>query len=159
MNIVTATDYSVEFEIDQKGYQRWLETEFAKKGGDKEKGVSSGLSLKNYIVQHVEEQLTEELQSGRNNKQLMTEDDTRVQQKILRRDSILNSALSSIKVADVHFCFDNGSIIELLKQRGSAIARQNFNKVAQTEKQINDLINDNYDQLVTPQMCVITFEE
>ena len=30
MNIVTATDYSVEFEIDQKGYQRWLETEFAK---------------------------------------------------------------------------------------------------------------------------------
>ena len=50
MNIVTATDYSVEFEIDQKGYQRWLETEFAKRGGDKEKGVSSGLSLKNYIV-------------------------------------------------------------------------------------------------------------
>ena len=67
MNIVTATDYSVELEIDRDGYQRWLETEYRKSGGDRDNGVSSGLALKNYIIKHVEEKLTEEWQTFRNN--------------------------------------------------------------------------------------------
>ena len=82
-----------------------------------------------------------------------------MQQKILKRDNQLQTALTEIKVADLNFCFDNRAIIELLKERGEAIAKQNFDEVNRTETKINALIRSDYDTLVTPMMCVITFEE
>ena len=45
-------------------------------------------------------------------------EDSNMKKKILSRDSRVNSRLEQIRIADLHFSFDNGAMIKLLKQRG-----------------------------------------
>ena len=58
MNIVTVQDYSVELIIDLQGYLNWYEYDFKREGGDYDNNISPGMSLKKYIINAVEKQLT-----------------------------------------------------------------------------------------------------
>ena len=61
LKIVTLSDYSVELDIDEKGYSDWLDKVYHAKGGDYSKNISPGLSLKRYMIYKIEKQLTKEL--------------------------------------------------------------------------------------------------
>ena len=50
-------------------------------------------------------------------------------------------------------------MIELLKQRGERIAEQEFDEVHRIERLINKSIREHYDELTTPNVAFITFEE
>lgn len=50
-------------------------------------------------------------------------------------------------------------MIELLKQRGEGIAEQEFDEVHRIERLINKSIREHYDELTTPNVAFITFEE
>ena len=62
---ITAGDYTVEFHIHPDGYRFWYNHEYRKAGGDYEKDVSPGLSLKKYIINEVEGVLTKEMLNRR----------------------------------------------------------------------------------------------
>ncbi len=70
-----------------------------------------------------------------------------------------NNTLSSVKVADIVFAFDNADLIHLLRERGNAIMNQKFEKMREVEQKISNLKKDNYDKLTTPVCAFITFEE
>lgn len=54
LNIVTISDYSVELDIDKKGYKDWLDRVYHVEGGDYSKKISPGLSLKRYMIHKIE---------------------------------------------------------------------------------------------------------
>ena len=61
LNTVVVDDYSVMLHIDENGYRSWLNEVFHGPGGDNEKKISPGLSLKKYMIQKIEHQLTKEM--------------------------------------------------------------------------------------------------
>jgi len=63
-----------------------------------------------------------------------------------------------INIAVIQFVFDNARLINLLKERGSAIKALNFPKVKQIEESINTLKKDEYDTFTRPISAFITFE-
>ena len=77
----------------------------------------------------------------------------------LLKQSIVSTGLEKIKVADLTFSRYNGPLIVLLKKRGEAIAKQDFEDMHHYEKEINSAIKTNYDKFIMPNMAIITFEE
>lgn len=78
----------------------------------------------------------------------------------LRRESLASSGfVDKVFVADLTFGRNNGKMINLLKKRGRLIAEQEFEQIHETEREINTAIRENYDELTTPNICFITFEE
>jgi len=64
-----------------------------------------------------------------------------------------------IKIAIMTLAFNNQDMIELLKDRGNAIMKQNWEKKRQIERKIIDLKNvkTNYKRLITPVHVFLTF--
>lgn len=133
MQIVTVNDYSVELDINKKGYESWLKNIFKKEGRDFSKNISPGLSLKRYLIHKIEKQLTKELEAYNEQKIAESISQNGVKTSILKRDTTIRTSTESIKIADLTFCRDNASMIVLLKKRGSAIAEQDFDKVRAIE--------------------------
>ena len=52
--MVTAGDYSVEFDIPKSAYKDWYEKIYKKPGGEFELGYSPALSLKRYMAIEIE---------------------------------------------------------------------------------------------------------
>ena len=63
-----------------------------------------------------------------------------------------------VLVAKATMAFKNSEIINLLKQRGSAIKAENWEKQTELEGQINDLKNEKLKELTTPCSIFMTFE-
>ena len=61
-------------------------------------------------------------------------------------------------VADLVFSFDNYKLISALRDRGTNIAFQRFDRVQKQETVINDLFQD-FEKLTRPTAAFITFEE
>jgi hypothetical protein len=61
MATVTVADYSVEFKIPASAYQTWYNREYSRIDGDKDKGISPGISLKSHMIEVIEKHLTEDL--------------------------------------------------------------------------------------------------
>lgn len=64
----------------------------------------------------------------------------------------------NVAVADIVFSYNNSKLICALRDRGSNIALQKFDKVQDQDAEINKLFQD-FESLTRPTACFITFEE
>lgn len=147
MTTVTAGDYSVSFEIEEKNYIAWKETVYRAPGGGFERGEAPAFALKKHMCEVIESRLPEWVNSDA---------------AILARQEIYgNKAAGKVfegcKVADIVFSFNNADLINALKIRGACIASQDFDAMREQEDKINDLFA-NFDKLTIPSDAFITFE-
>lgn len=63
-----------------------------------------------------------------------------------------------VKVAVTTLAFKNAEIIGLLKKRGDAIKMMKWDLQREIEKEINDLKDAKFDELITPCSVFMTFE-
>jgi hypothetical protein len=63
-----------------------------------------------------------------------------------------------INIALITFAFDNGEMINLLKERGTAIKFEKFEKMREMNKKIDDLKRRDLDKLSRPVSAFLTFE-
>ena len=77
---------------------------------------------------------------------------------IFRRTQAPKNLNENINVADINFAYNNSALIKALRERGSFIALQKFDKVQEKDAEINELFKD-FESLTRPTACVITFEE
>jgi hypothetical protein len=63
-----------------------------------------------------------------------------------------------VSVIEIHFAYDNQDVIERLTTRGHAIASASWEKVKKTEKELDELIKQNYETYSEPVCAFITFE-
>ena len=54
--------------------------------------------------------------------------------------------------------FKNDHLIDLLKKRGEAIKNENWDKQLNLDREINELKNQNFDELISPCSVYVTFE-
>jgi len=54
--------------------------------------------------------------------------------------------------------FKNGDVIDLLKKRGSAIKKEQWDYLAELDKEINELKNEKLNELTSPCSIFMTFE-
>jgi hypothetical protein len=105
--------------------------------------MSVGESLKIFIKTELEKLLTEKL-------------------KEMRADPSVDTAsinIQQVKIADISFAFNNAEIINLLRERGGFIMRQQYDKMREVEAKITQVKNDKFKELIQPCDAFITFEE
>ena len=112
MTTVTAGDYSVSFEIEEKNYIAWKETVYRAPGGGFERGEAPAFALKKHMCEVIESRLPEWANSDA---------------AILARQEIYGTkaagkVFEGCKVADIVFSFNNADLINALKIRGACIA-------------------------------------
>ena len=61
MATITAGDYTAEMEIKKETYINWYDNQYKVPGGDYERGISSGYSMKVHLKQAIERYLESEL--------------------------------------------------------------------------------------------------
>lgn len=149
---ITAGDYTVELEIDSDDYRHWYNHEYKKPRGDFENDVSPALSLKNHLIEQIENALTQELQRSPPHANAQGALPVKAHGK---RD---RPAMAKVEIADIVFSFRNGALIEALRKRGRAIARNNFPLMREHDRRVNELFLE-FDSLTVPVSAFITFEE
>ena len=122
MSTVTAGDYTVEFEIQKKDYLEWKAAVYDASNGYKERDYSPALALKEYMAQQIEETLDEWIRNNPGECQI----DPNSHKKKKKKEGQADEP-SQTKVADIVFSFDNRKLILGLRERGAAIARNDFN--------------------------------
>ena len=139
MATITCADYSVEFEINHEGYKKWLFEHKAMIGSDQALKTSPAQYLKRHLKNNIEGLLREVPHQ---------EEEARLIQK-------------NMKIADISFAFHNNSIIKKLKKRGNLISEQDFGKLKEYEKKLNDYVTNekNFDLLTEPTDVFIVFED
>jgi len=65
---------------------------------------------------------------------------------------------TNMAVADLVFSYNNSKLIHALRDRGQNIALQKFDRVQQTDEEINVLFRD-FESLTRPTAVFVTFEE
>lgn len=103
---ITAGDYSVELDLPREMYDN-----FVKEFGENPKGKSTLEAFRDYIVETLEERLTN-----------------------LPDQGYEEEPPERIKISMITFAYDNSEIINLLKARGSAIKYEDFN----TMRKVNE---------------------
>jgi hypothetical protein len=63
-----------------------------------------------------------------------------------------------INIALISFAFDNAELINLLKERGNAIKFENFDRMREINRQIDDVKSKNLEKLNRPVSAFLTFE-
>jgi hypothetical protein len=63
-----------------------------------------------------------------------------------------------INIALINFAFDNGELINLLKDRGNAIKFEKFDLMRELNKRIEDMKSENLDKFIRPVSAFLTFE-
>lgn len=63
-----------------------------------------------------------------------------------------------IKVAKATMAFKNAEVIKLLRERGTAIKTEQWEKQTEVEKKINELKGEKLSELTTPCSLFLTFE-
>ena len=66
--------------------------------------------------------------------------------------------VENVKVAVTTLAFRNAEIINLLRERGTAIKREQWDKQRELEVKINELKNAEFDKLITPCSVFMTFD-
>lgn len=131
LKTITAGDFTVEFDITREMYETFLMDIYEPTGKhEKEESgepYSPALYLKKYLAERVSEILTESLkwkldndkhEGKRNRKQV--KEKTKEQR-------------SQVRVIDIEFAYNNHQMIDLLKQRGTAITNLNFDTVKEID--------------------------
>lgn len=146
MTTVTAGDYSVAFEIDEKKYREWKQCDYNGVNGGNSRQEAPAFALKNYMKETIETQLTAWVNSDAA---------AQAREEIYGKNS--NKVYGGTKVADIVFSFNNSDLIKALQVRGGHIASQDFDAMRAQELVINDLFK-NFDKLTIPTDAFITFE-
>lgn len=92
---------------------------------DEQRGISIGESLKTYLKNEIEKILTDKLKQ--------------IQAQGAETSSI---KINEVKIADINFAYDNADLILLLRERGSHITYQRFDKMREVEAKISELVRD-----------------
>jgi len=109
------------------------------------------VKLKEYIKTNLEIELNQKLKEIKNkNKPKLVEQEG-------EDEGHLN--IEEVRIADIVFAFNNDQLIKLLKQRGTFIMQQKYDKVAETEKKIMEYKKEKIEDLIRPVDAFITFEE
>jgi hypothetical protein len=101
------------------------------------------MSFKLYLKAEIERILTEKLEE-------------------MRRESpeeCRSINITSVKIADIVFSFNNAELIGLLKERGQNIMYQRFDQMRKVEDRISKLKDERFKDLTKPCEAFITFEE
>lgn len=138
---ITPGDYTLQYEITDEAYH-WFMNNVYLPGNYEERGVSIALCLKDHMKTELEKLLTEKLREIKSS-----------------GADTSNIKISEVKIADIVFAFNNAELIKLLRERGSHIMYQRFDKMREVEKQISSLKDEKFKSLVKPVDAFITFEE
>jgi len=98
MSTVTAGDYSVELKIDSDGYRNWYNNEYRKPTGDFENNVAPAFSLKQFLAQNIEKELTADLKRSPLHNSI---------QGMQSQEASSHRTIEEVKVADIVFSFKN----------------------------------------------------
>ena len=128
---MTAGDYSIEFDISEEFWKRFIDLH----GASKPQRMT--------MVQHFREWITKEMEDKLSRMPDLGFEDEKVER---------------IKIAVTTFAFDNAELILLLKERGAAIASDNFNKMRELDTKINQLKKEKLSIFVRPCSVFMTFE-
>lgn len=139
---ITPGDYTLHYEINDEAYDWFIENIY-RRNGDEENGISAGMSFKLYLMAEIERILTEKLEQMRRE----------------APEECRSINIREVKIADIVFSFNNPQLINLLKERGSHIMYQRFDKMRQVEEKISVLKNEKFNSLTKPCEAFITFEE
>ena len=116
MATITAGDYTVEYAIKSDNYRNWYNTEYRKPNGDFENQVSPAMSLKKYMKDIIEEELTNDLKRS----PLSEAASGSVVKGHKKADG--KAEMQEVKIADIVYSFKNADLIDALKIRGKFIA-------------------------------------
>jgi len=154
LSTITAGDYTVEFNIYSNAYKNWKQNEYIQ-GGAFSDGIAPVTAYKKALIAEIESTLSSLMMQKRS-----TYDDHSLRRKSTRRvHEEQKKVFDTIQVADIIFAYDNSNLINLLKKRGTAIANLKFDEMRKVEKEIDVLINDEFDKLTEPVSAFIIFEE
>lgn len=128
---VTAGDYTIEFDIEEPFWQKFLELH----GSSKPIGTTMVVHFRNWITKEMEDKLSALPDLG-----------------------FEDHEVTRVKIASTNFAFDNAELIVLLKQRGAAISADDFDTMRALDKQINELKKAKLDSLTRPVSVFMTFE-
>ena len=64
----------------------------------------------------------------------------------------------NVRIVTINFSFENGELIEMLKERGDALRECKWEEVKKIEKEVEHLKNQNFEKLTRPISAFITFE-
>ena len=64
----------------------------------------------------------------------------------------------NVRIVTINFSFENGELIEMLKERGEALRECKWEEVKKIEKEVEHLKNHNFEKLTRPISAFITFE-
>lgn len=139
VNTITAADYSVEMPILKGSFQKWKE--IYNNGEDFKNGISMGMSLKKYLKNSLEEQLTKVIYSLSDDPEVNKEVQNLVQEikdaeapaeklklstKLALKSPHAAQFLARgkcVEVADIKFAFRNHELIDMMGARGSLIKK------------------------------------
>lgn len=119
---ITPGDYTMQMEISDKAYDWFLQEIYPR---DKNRGISTGESLKSYMKSELERILTDKLKEIKD-----------------RHEEKSSININEVKIADIVFAFDNAELIQLLRERGGHIMYQRYDKMRESEKKISTLKNE-----------------
>lgn len=132
---ITAGDYTVEFDISKKLYERFLE-----QFHDPSNPIPEIAQFKLFIASELEERLTE--------------------MPALGLDGPEGDA-APVKIAILTFAFDNSKVIKWLRERGTYIKNENWANVHKINERIRQAIkwdDDLLNKMQTPCSVFATFE-
>lgn len=131
---VTAGDYTIEFDIVEEMWEKFVRTQAALKPV----GMPMIVHFRNWITKQFETRLSACPDLG-----------------------FEDEPVERIKVAVVNFAFNNAELINLLKQRGAAISSDQFDKMREVDAKINDLKNQPGEDtnLTRPVSVFMTFQQ
>jgi hypothetical protein len=137
---ITAGDYSVEFDLDVSTYDKFKDLYF-----DKTNPMSENSQFKLYIQNELEDRLNDPEFPD----QGYDDGDEAAQQ-------------SRKKIAQITFAYENGALIEWLKDRGYYVKNEKWTKAEAVVQKIEDAITSSdpkfLDKLQTPCSVFVTFE-
>jgi len=127
---VTAGDYAAVFNIKHESYIHWRDNVYEAAGGDVERNIAPGLSLKELLKKEIEEKLDGWINDSANAWAL---------EQLYGSNKKGKSQYGGTKVADIVFSFNNAALIHALRKRGQCIAGQDFDAMRAAEAEISEL--------------------
>lgn len=64
----------------------------------------------------------------------------------------------NVSIVTINFTYENGELIEMLKERGEALRECKWDEVKKIEKEVEHLKNHHFEKLTRPISAFITFE-
>jgi hypothetical protein len=136
---ITAGDYTVEFDIAPSFFQKYVEQEWPDwDQKQRENGieyVTEQEGFKDWVCATMEARLDRMPDQG-----------------------LEDEPVEHIKVAKATMAFKNAEVIKLLRERGTAIKTEQWDKQTEVEKKINELKGEKLSELTTPCSLFLTFE-